>query len=79
MSLARTLAVSAVVVSGVLSGAGCSSSDAQMSASDAANLNGKHAEPMSAAQQKAMGDFRDNFNKLHPPTGGPGVPPPGAK
>jgi hypothetical protein len=73
----KKLILGSVVLAGLLVGAGCSSDPPQMSAGDAANFNGKNAKPMTDEQRKAMTDFQQNFNKLHPPTGGPGVPPPG--
>jgi hypothetical protein len=66
----------AVVLAGVLTGAGCSSAkDPQMSAADAANFSGGKGGPPSDAKKKAMADFQENFKKLHPDSGVPGAPP----
>jgi len=73
----RKLMIASSAVAAVLLGGGCGSDPPQISAADAANFSGKNVKPMTEEQKKGMGDTVQNFNKLHPPHGGPGVPPAG--
>lgn len=79
MTSGRILPV-ALAAAAVLAASGCGSSDAPMTDAERASFKGGGpGQPRSPEQQKAMNDFKEEFNRRHPsPAGGPpaGVPAP---